>query len=214
MGKYNLPNERKKDWLDALLLDNFGNCQNHQEKFNEKNVFCVDCGMSLCRHGKESHSLHQRFQIYKYCYQDVVKYYDLLKYFDCSNIQTYILNNSKTVHLKPRPLSKEKKLAIKSKVGSLSHEFQIKETKTSTSRNKLGGICEECGKHLQDKRKRFCSVRCKMSIEELGLVNQNSEAGSSISIAESYEYVEIVNFRKRPRKSTPMRSLSSFVYCN
>jgi hypothetical protein len=87
MGKYNLPNERKKDWLDALLIDNFGNCKNHQEKFNEKNVFCVDCGISLCRHGEESHSLHQRFQIYKYRYQDVVKYSDLLKYIDCSNIQ-------------------------------------------------------------------------------------------------------------------------------
>jgi hydrogenase maturation factor HypF (carbamoyltransferase family) len=84
--------------------------------------------------------------------------------------QTYILNNSKTVHLKPRPLSKEKKLAIKSKVGSLSHEFQIKETKTSTSRNKLGGICEECGKHLQDKRKRFCSVRCKVNFLSLNLM--------------------------------------------
>ncbi|WJX16792.1 hypothetical protein P8452_06781 [Trifolium repens] len=212
MGKYNIANERKKDWLEALLIDNFGNCKNHQEKFNEKNVFCVDCGMSLCRHGKESHSLHQRFQIYKYCYQDVVKYSDLLKYFDCSNIQTYISNNDKIVHLKPRPISKEKKLAIKPKFASLSHESQIKETKTSTSHNKLGGICEECGKHLQDKRNRFCSVRCKMSIEELGLVNQNdhnqnSEAESSISMVEPYEYVERVNFRKRPRKSTPMRSI-------
>jgi hypothetical protein len=51
-----------------------------------------------------------------------------------------------------------------------------------------------------------------MSIEELGLVNQNdhnqnSEAESSISMVEPYEYVERVNFRKRPRKSTPMRSI-------
>jgi hypothetical protein len=58
-----------------------------------------------------------------------------------------------------------------------------------------------------------------MSIEELGLVNQNyhnqnSEAESSISMAEPHEYVERVNFRKRPRKSIPMRSLSSFVFCN
>jgi hypothetical protein len=66
------------------------------------------------------------------------------------------------VHLKPRPLSKEKKLAIKPKVAGLSHESQIKETKTFTSHKKLGGICEECGKHLQDKRNRFCSVRCKV----------------------------------------------------
>lgn len=87
MGMHNLSNEKKKDWLDALLIDNFGNCKKHKEKFNEKNVFCLDCGISLCRHGKDSHSLHRRFQIYKYCYQDVVRYSDLLKYFDCSNIQ-------------------------------------------------------------------------------------------------------------------------------
>jgi hypothetical protein len=57
-----------------------------------------------------------------------------------------------------------------------------------------------------------------MSIEELGVNqndhNQNSEAESSISMAEPYEYVERMNFRKRPRKNTPMRSISSFVYCN
>jgi hypothetical protein len=73
------------------------------------------------------------------------------------------------VHLKPRPLSKEKKLAIKPKVPSLSHESQIKKTKTSTSYNKLGGICEECGKHLQDKRNRFCSLRCKVNSVSLSL---------------------------------------------
>ncbi|XP_045802497.1 protein RGF1 INDUCIBLE TRANSCRIPTION FACTOR 1-like [Trifolium pratense] len=219
MRKYNLPNERKKVWLDALLKENFGNCKNHQEKNNEKNVFCVDCRMSLCKHGIESHFLHKRFQIYQYSYQDVVKYSDILKYFDCSNIQTYKSNKDTVVHLKPRP-SKEKKLAIEPKVASLSHGPQVKETKTSTPHNKFGGICEECGKHLQDKRNRFCSLTCKMSIiEKLGLSilffeelgdqndhNQNSEAESSISIAEPYRYVEKVNFRKHPRKNTPMRS--------
>ncbi|XP_058726910.1 protein RGF1 INDUCIBLE TRANSCRIPTION FACTOR 1-like [Vicia villosa] len=174
MEKCNLPNKRKRDWVDALLIDNFGICKNHTEKLNEKNTFCVDCGMSLCKHGKESHSLHQKLQIYKYCYQDVVKFSDLVKVFDCSNIQTYMSNNFKIVHLK----SKKQKQATKSK-----------ETKASTPKNIAGGICEECGKYLLDKRSRFCSVRCKISIDEVE-VKKSPEAESSISMAEQYEYVE------------------------
>lgn len=209
---HNLSNEKKKDWLDALLIDNFGNCKKHKEKFNEKNVFCLDCGISLCRHGKDSHSLHRRFQIYKYCYQDVVRYSDLLKYFDCSNIQTYISNNDKIVHLKPRPSKEKKQVIIRSKFASQNHdESQMKETNITTPQ-KPAGTCEECGKHLQDKRNQFCSIKCKITGEEEIGINQNSEVESSISIAEPYEYVERVNLRKRPRKTTPMRSISSFVF--
>jgi len=89
MVKRSLPIERKEDWLDALLIDRFGNCKNHREKFNEKNVFCLDCGISFCRYDKESHYLHRKVQIYRYCYVDVAKYSDLLKYFDCSYIQVH-----------------------------------------------------------------------------------------------------------------------------
>ncbi|KEH40658.1 PLATZ transcription factor family protein [Medicago truncatula] len=162
MVKRSLPNG-KEDWLDALLMD---------------------------RYDKESHSLHRKVQIYRYCYVDVAKYTDLLKYFDCSYIQTYISNNDKIVLIKPRP------------------------PKTSTSQKQAGGICEECGKQLQDKRNRFCSIKCKITIEELGINqddHQNSEAESSISTDEPNESGERVNLRKRPRKSTPIRSISSFV---
>ncbi|KAL5070958.1 hypothetical protein RYX36_021845 [Vicia faba] len=62
-------------------------------------------------------------------------------------------------------------------------------------------MCEECDKCLQDKRSRFCSVRCKISIEEVG-VKQSPDAESSISMVGQYEYVERVNFRKRPRNGT------------
>lgn len=37
--------------------------------------------------------------------------------------------------------------------------------------------------------------------------NQNSETESSISELEPYEWVEVVNLRKRPRKAIPHRSL-------
>lgn len=72
--------------------------------------------------------------------------------------QTYVSNNDKIVHLKPRPSTKEMKLAKSSKFVT-----QAKETKTSPTPPKSGGgTCEECGKHLQDKKNRFCSITCKV----------------------------------------------------
>ncbi|KAJ1418358.1 hypothetical protein SESBI_15858 [Sesbania bispinosa] len=125
-----LTNEREEDWLGALLRIKIGNCEEHQDlKFNEKNVFCVDCAVSFCRYCKEAHSLHHRFQIYKYCYHDVVRHSDLHKYFDCSNIQTYISNNDKIVHLKPRPSSKDIKLAKRSKAANRSLSLKPKKPK-------------------------------------------------------------------------------------
>jgi len=64
-------------------------------------------------------------------------------------LQTYISNNDKIVLIKPRLSSKDKKLAANSK--------------PSTSQKQAGGICEECGKQLQDKRNRFCSIKCKVT---------------------------------------------------
>ncbi|KAG5020399.1 hypothetical protein JHK87_016254 [Glycine soja] len=43
--------------------------------------------LRMCRHCKEAHSLHRRFQIYKYSYPDVFRHAELQKYFDCSKIQ-------------------------------------------------------------------------------------------------------------------------------
>lgn len=172
MEKCNLPNKRKRDWVDALLIDNFGICKNHTEKLNEKNTFCVDCGMSLCKHGKESHSLHQKLQIYKYCYQDVVKYSDLVKVFDCSNIQVLFSFNYCIYSYKyATMLNFNLILILQCDLISqtyMSNNFKIvhlksKKRKQATPKNIAGGICEECGKYLLDKRSRFCSVRCKVS---------------------------------------------------
>ncbi|KAL2627025.1 hypothetical protein AAZX31_07G160300 [Glycine max] len=217
MGQNRFPEERKRDWLGALLKCGFGCCEEHKDiRFNEKNVFCIDCVAGLCRHCKEAHSLHRRFQIYKYSYQDVVRHYDLQKYFDCSNIQTYVSNNEKIVHLRPRTSTKEFKLTRKSKFDNLCSESNAKEVKVATP-PKWGGTCEECGKHLQDERNRFCSITCKISvlphhaqrIPEEGVDqhdNQNSETESSISVAEPYECFEVVTLRKRPRKANPQKT--------
>jgi len=64
-------------------------------------------------------------------------------------LQTYISNNDKIVLIKPR-------LA-----------------KTSTSQKQAGGFCEECGKQLQDKRNRFCSIKCKVTTTYILLVDLN-----------------------------------------
>ncbi|KAL2649015.1 hypothetical protein AAZV13_05G206900 [Glycine max] len=158
MGGQNLsPKERSRDWIGVLMNSSFGYCTYHHDlRSNEMNVFCVDCALRMCRHCKEAHSLHRRFQIYKYSYQDVFRHAELQKYFDCSKIQTYISNNERIVHLKPRPS------ITKSKSADLSPDSKYKETGIAT-RPKSGGTCEECGKHLQDERNRFCSITCKVT---------------------------------------------------
>ena len=74
--------------------------------------------------------------------------------------QTYISNNERIVHLKPRPSTN------KSKFADLSPESKSKESNLA-ARTKAGGTCEECGKHLQDERNRFCSITCKVTSHAL-----------------------------------------------
>lgn len=88
MGQNLLPKESNRGWIRALMSSSFGYCDDHHNlRSNEKNVFCIDCEVRVCRHCKEPHSLHRRFQIYKYSYQDVFRHSELQKYFDCSKIQ-------------------------------------------------------------------------------------------------------------------------------
>ncbi|KDP38153.1 hypothetical protein JCGZ_04796 [Jatropha curcas] len=136
--------ENKSDWLSTLLKSKFfGSCVHHREfRKNEKNVFCIDCNIGLCRHCLKAHSLHRQLQICKYVYHDVVRLQDIQKHLDCSKIQTYKINGEKAVHLNPRP--------------------QPKDSKPST-KAKFGASCEACGRYLQDLPNRFCSIACKVS---------------------------------------------------
>ncbi|KAK4261820.1 hypothetical protein QN277_004768 [Acacia crassicarpa] len=225
MGHSLLPEEKKSaEWIRTLLHCSFGHCDDHQHlKYNEKNVFCIDCELSLCRHCKEAHTLHRRIQIYKYVYQDVVRHSELQKYFDSSRIQTYISNNEKIIHLNPRLSSKNPKPSKRDKCVDVgSPDSQSQDTKMSSKSKSGGGTCEECGKHLQDERNCFCSISCKISVlsVEPKLIkspkpevsdhslndNQNSETESTISEEEPYERADVVIPRKRPRKATPHRS--------
>lgn len=239
MGKDQSPKERNIDWIRALMNSSSGYCDDHRDlRSNEKNTFCVDCAVRFCRHCKEAHSIHRRFQIYRYSYQDVFRHSELQKHFDCSNIQTYISNKDRIVHLKPRPP------IYKSKVGDQCPESKSKESNLSARFKSGGSTCEECGKHLQDEHSRWCSIICKIgepqsqgpnhhskrslvdSFNQSGRCiitpkteaidftmtdNLNSEPESSISEAEPCGRVEVVNFRKRPRKTTPQRPVFVFV---
>ncbi|KAJ8773646.1 hypothetical protein K2173_005892 [Erythroxylum novogranatense] len=140
--------KRDSDWLRTLLESEFfGSCAHHQDlRKNEKNVYCIDCNIGLCRHCMKSHSLHRQLQICKYVYQDVVRLQDMQKHLDCSKIQTYKINGEKAVHLNPRP--------------------QSKDTRPST-KAKFGASCEACGRYLQDLPNCFCCIACKVSTVSL-----------------------------------------------
>ncbi|KAF7808571.1 uncharacterized protein G2W53_035314 [Senna tora] len=215
-----VPEERKSesDWLNILLHSNFGHCDDHQDlRYNEKNVFCIDCKISLCRHCKEAHGLHRRLER-----EMSIACLALVVTLMIISFMTYISNNEKIIHLNPRLSSKSTKATTKrDKSVDLCPQFQSQDHTKMLNKSKSGGTCEECGKHLQDERNCFCSISCKISVEPKSMKspkpevsdhsslneNQNSETeSSSISEAEPYEWVEVVNLRKRPRKAIPHRS--------
>ncbi|RXH93482.1 hypothetical protein DVH24_014058 [Malus domestica] len=76
-------------WLEVLLTEKFFNaCIIHEEaKKNEKNVYCLDCCISLCPHCLNPHTSHRLLQIRRYVYNDVIRLDDAAKLFDCSSIQ-------------------------------------------------------------------------------------------------------------------------------
>lgn len=94
--KHLLQSEKRRGyevWIETLLsLEFFGICLDHKFlRKNEKNVFCIDCNVEICRHccNTETHFLHRRLQICKYVYQDVLRLFDIQHYFDCSEIQVF-----------------------------------------------------------------------------------------------------------------------------
>ncbi|XP_021909973.1 uncharacterized protein LOC110823802 [Carica papaya] len=172
--------KKKPDWLTTLLRTNFfDSCIDHQDlRKNEKNVFCIDCNIGLCRHCLTAHCLHQRLQICKYVYQDVVRIQDMQKYLDCSKIQTYKINGEKAVHLNPRP--------------------QFKDSKPST-KSKTGGSCEACRRYIQDLPNRFCSIACKVSVLPVKPIDESKKMIFSIKELPDVSWKENYN---HPEAST------------
>ncbi|XP_057777647.1 protein RGF1 INDUCIBLE TRANSCRIPTION FACTOR 1 [Salvia miltiorrhiza] len=150
-------------WISGLLRSKFfGTCVDHGDfRKNEKNLFCIDCNLCLCKHCVTSSSppphhrcFHRLLQICKYVYRDVVRLHDIQPYLDCSLIQAYKINGEKAVHLNPRP--------------------QLKDAKSSKTKGG-GTCCEACGRHIQDLPNRFCSIACKVSVDGEEMIINGSE---------------------------------------
>ncbi|KAG9452393.1 hypothetical protein H6P81_005297 [Aristolochia fimbriata] len=124
-------------WLERLLQEKFFNpCLVHEGvKKNEKNIFCLDCCISICPHCLSPHRSHRLLQIRRYVYHDVIRVDDMEKLIDCSFVQSYITNSAKVVFLNERPQTRPFR-------GS-------------------GNVCNTCDRSLQDPYV-FCSVACKV----------------------------------------------------
>ncbi|KAK7855591.1 hypothetical protein CFP56_027369, partial [Quercus suber] len=124
-------------WLEILLRDKFFNpCIIHEfAKKNEKNIFCLDCSISICPHCVPSHRSHRLLQIRRYVYHDVIRLSDAQKLMNCSLVQPYTTNSAKVVFLNQRPMSRPFR-------GS-------------------GNFCITCDRSLQDPYY-FCSLYCKV----------------------------------------------------
>ncbi|KAL9315592.1 hypothetical protein ACSQ67_016593 [Phaseolus vulgaris] len=125
-------------WLQVLLTEKFYNaCIIHEEaKKNEKNVYCLDCCISLCPHCLSPHRSHRLLQIRRYVYHDVIRLDDAAKLIDCTSVQSYTTNSAKVVFLNQRPQTRNFR-------GS-------------------GNFCSTCDRSLQDPY-HFCSLSCKIN---------------------------------------------------
>ncbi|XP_021889552.1 uncharacterized protein LOC110808374 [Carica papaya] len=125
-------------WLHALLTEKFFNaCIIHEEaKKNEKNIFCLDCCISICPHCLSPHSSHRLLQIRRYVYHDVIRLDDAARLMDCGFVQSYTTNSAKVVFINQRPQTRQFR-------GS-------------------GNICSTCDRSLQDPYL-FCSLSCKIN---------------------------------------------------
>ncbi|GMI98318.1 hypothetical protein like AT3G60670 [Hibiscus trionum] len=125
-------------WLQVLLAEKFFNaCIVHEEaKKNEKNIFCLDCCISICTHCFHPHCSHKLLQIRRYVYHDVIRLDDATKLMDCSFVQSYITNGAKVIFINQRPQTRQFR-------GS-------------------GNFCTVCDRSLQDPYL-FCSLSCKVN---------------------------------------------------
>ncbi|KAJ6686096.1 PLATZ TRANSCRIPTION FACTOR FAMILY PROTEIN [Salix purpurea] len=124
-------------WLQALLSEKFFNaCVIHEgARKNEKNIFCLDCCVSICPHCLSPHGSHRLLQIRRYVYNDVLRLDDAQKLFDSAFVQSYTTNSAKVIFLNQRPLPRP---------GSIR-----------------GNICSRCDRGLQCPYL-FCSISCKV----------------------------------------------------
>ncbi|KAA3469412.1 PLATZ domain-containing protein [Gossypium australe] len=125
-------------WLQVLLTEKFFNaCIIHEDaKKNEKNIYCLDCCISICPNCLSPHSSHRLLQIRRYVYHDVIRLDDATRLMDCAFVQSYITNSAKVIFINQRPQTRQFR-------GS-------------------GNFCNTCDRSLQDPYL-FCSLSCKVN---------------------------------------------------
>ncbi|KAJ6320579.1 hypothetical protein OIU78_015882 [Salix suchowensis] len=125
-------------WLQALLAEKFFDaCFIHKgARKNERNIFCLDCCVSICPHCLPPHNSHRLLQIRRYVYNDVLRLDDAQKLFDCASVQSYTTNSAKVIFLNHRP-----------------------QTRIVNIR---GNNCSTCDRGLQYPYL-FCSISCKVA---------------------------------------------------
>ncbi|KAK8550164.1 hypothetical protein V6N12_038891 [Hibiscus sabdariffa] len=137
LTNYSKKGIQKPAWLEGIFAQKFFvGCSYHESaKKNEKNVFCLDCCISICPHCVPSHAFHRLLQVRRYVYHDVVRLEDVQKLIDCSNVQAYTINSAKVVFIKKRPQNRQFKGA--------------------------GNYCTSCDRSLQEPFI-HCSLGCKV----------------------------------------------------
>ncbi|KAF3321226.1 PLATZ transcription factor [Carex littledalei] len=125
------------NWLEALLgeKDFFSPCTVHEtSKKNEKNIFCLDCCLSICPQCAYHHRRHRFLQIRRYMYHDVVRVEEFEKLINCSSVQSYITNSHKVIFLNER---------------------------SQTSNFRTANSCRYCDRSLPDQYI-YCCISCKV----------------------------------------------------
>ncbi|XP_077219607.1 protein RGF1 INDUCIBLE TRANSCRIPTION FACTOR 1-like [Tasmannia lanceolata] len=150
----------KPDWLHELLSlkSPQENCEIHSSTLKE--MFCVDCCKSFCKHCSSSHQ-HPLLQVKPNNNYLAVRLDDLDQHINCSFIMPYTQSSS-------------------------SHAFKVvalnQRPPTNKSRIKDGTKCRVC-KRVIEKPNEFCCLDCKvehiMTHGYLSSILRNFATGSS-----------------------------------
>jgi hypothetical protein len=125
-------------WLGPFLsnVHYFDPCKLHPaSRKNDSNFFCVTCqSPSLCKTCVvKDHEEHHILQVRKSSHHDAVRIDELKKTVDLTQIQPYVINGARIVHLNKRPQGKQQK---------------------------ADNACVICQRNLMENN-RFCSLGCK-----------------------------------------------------
>ncbi|XP_077242854.1 protein RGF1 INDUCIBLE TRANSCRIPTION FACTOR 1-like isoform X2 [Tasmannia lanceolata] len=134
--------------LEKLLNHQFflDLCQKETHKpwiLKSINIFCFDCGESMCSSCVTFHQSHPHLQVLRYTDGEtpIVKFEVLKKVIDCSLVKPYYMHGGDVVFLNRRPKSNN-----------------------PGSRAPGSGYnsCRHCGWNIPEKQFHFCSIRCKV----------------------------------------------------